>query len=341
MCNIAGYIGTERAAPILLELIERQEGLAGGFYTGIATVHEGQLHWRKVVGDLARLRAETDADDLPGSIGLAHSRSNSGGDWRWSHPFVACDDTLAYIANGSMGYFEGRTDTSAAAQRLEAGGHAFTAVADEQIGRYPSLEGGRCVHMSDVMAHAIEERLADDTPPRFALECAFVDLPAEIVGLFITRMHPDRVFAARYTMPMCVAMDDAGARIASSPTGLGGRPDWWTWVPPFSTAVVSAEGLELAPLQCPKGPLPDDISRAAARESVLATLRQQGPASVGPLLDAVKKHSAREELVVCYDPVYEVLFELLEEGVVQQEKTSVPGAAEGIPGTRFVFRLAD
>ena len=77
MCNIAGYIGTEPAAPILLELIERQEGLAGGFYTGIATIHQGKLHWRKVVGDCARLLGETDAQDLPGTIGLAHSRSNS------------------------------------------------------------------------------------------------------------------------------------------------------------------------------------------------------------------------------------------------------------------------
>ena len=30
MCNIAGFIGRRQAAPILLEMLLRQEGLAGG-----------------------------------------------------------------------------------------------------------------------------------------------------------------------------------------------------------------------------------------------------------------------------------------------------------------------
>ena len=41
MCNIAGYVGNKPAAPILLEMLRNQEGLAGGYYTGIATRHEG------------------------------------------------------------------------------------------------------------------------------------------------------------------------------------------------------------------------------------------------------------------------------------------------------------
>ena len=103
MCVIAGYVGTRRAAPVLLEMIERQEGLAGGFYTGLATVEAGRLYWRKVVGDLAELRKCPDAEQLPGSVGVAHSRSNSGGDVEWAHPFISCEDMVAYIANGSAG----------------------------------------------------------------------------------------------------------------------------------------------------------------------------------------------------------------------------------------------
>lgn len=51
MCNIAGYVGTKQAAPILLDLIEKQEGLAAGYYTGIATYHEGKIYYQKLVGD--------------------------------------------------------------------------------------------------------------------------------------------------------------------------------------------------------------------------------------------------------------------------------------------------
>ena len=44
MCNIAGYAGKCAAAPILIEMLRKEEGFDGGFYTGIATVHEGKIH---------------------------------------------------------------------------------------------------------------------------------------------------------------------------------------------------------------------------------------------------------------------------------------------------------
>ncbi len=340
MCNIAGYVGTEPAAPLLLDLIGRQEGLAGGYYTGIATIHEGRIHWAKVVGDTAKLRSDTDAEDLPGTIGLSHSRSKSGGDWRWSHPFVTSDEGVAYIANGSRGYFEDKVDNSGVARRLEAEGCRYTAVADEQIGKYPSLEGGRSVHMSDVMAHAIDVNLQGGNEPEHAIRRAFLDLPAEIVGLFITPSHPDAIFAARYTMPMCVAFDGRGAFVASSPTGFDESPDWWTWVPPFSTATLRGSRLEVSPLDCPEGPLPDDISRARAREAILEALEEEDGKSIGPLLDAAKAHSSRAELIVRYDPVYHVLHEMLSEGIIEQYTRTVEGAFEGLTAPKFHFRLA-
>ena len=88
MCNIAGYVGIRPAAPILIEMIRRQEGLAGGYYTGLATIHEGRIHYVKLTGDVDRLLAETDALSLPGTIGIIHSRSKAGGGDEWAHPFV-------------------------------------------------------------------------------------------------------------------------------------------------------------------------------------------------------------------------------------------------------------
>ena len=55
MCNIAGYVGTKPAAPILIEMMRREEGWDAGFYTGIATVSGGKLYTDKVVGDLDHL----------------------------------------------------------------------------------------------------------------------------------------------------------------------------------------------------------------------------------------------------------------------------------------------
>jgi glucosamine 6-phosphate synthetase-like amidotransferase/phosphosugar isomerase protein len=43
MCNIAGYIGSKQAAPIIVEMLRKQEGWDSGYYTGIATIHDGKL----------------------------------------------------------------------------------------------------------------------------------------------------------------------------------------------------------------------------------------------------------------------------------------------------------
>ena len=95
MCNIAGYIGKRDAAPILTEMMKKQEGFGGGYYTGITT-HDGTaLHTAKVIGDMDNLLKETDSYHFPGKMGFLHSRSNSGGDREWGHPFLNEKGTMA------------------------------------------------------------------------------------------------------------------------------------------------------------------------------------------------------------------------------------------------------
>ena len=151
MCVLAGFVGDQPAAPILLDMLRREEGLGGGYYTGVATIHEGRLHYAKVVGDVATLVAETDAQQLPGTVGIAHSRTKSGGDREWAHPFVHDERGLAYVANGFMGVFADTTDKVGAGNALLRAGYRFPSAAPEPIGTYPVLEDGACVHMSDVM----------------------------------------------------------------------------------------------------------------------------------------------------------------------------------------------
>ena len=89
-------------------MLRRQEGLNGGFYSGLA-VHDGEnLAYRKVLGDVSNLASTTDAETLSGTMGIAHSRTPSGGDASWAHPFVTERDgkvELCYVSNGSAGRF--------------------------------------------------------------------------------------------------------------------------------------------------------------------------------------------------------------------------------------------
>jgi glucosamine--fructose-6-phosphate aminotransferase (isomerizing) len=340
MCNIAGYVGTEPAAPILLDLIERQEGLAGGYYTGLATVHEGTLHYRKVVGDLAHLRASTDAADLPGTIGIVHSRSNSGGDHEWSHPFVGCDDRLAYVANGSTGKWKDDPRLPAGAQRLADAGHVFKSAHEGAVGGYPMLRDGTCVHMSDVMAHAIGDALDASGDPEQAIRSAFLELPSEIVGLYVTVSEPDRIFGARWNLPMCAARDASGTYLASSPQAFARDVAQWIRIPPGSVFSVSADRLCLSPLGPPAAEITDDISRGLARQVILEALAGGDALAVGQMMERTTPLSAREELVVRYDPVYETLDELEREGLITRDIERSAGAGDGLSAPRFVYRAA-
>ena len=161
MCNIAGYIGKKNAASILLEMMARQEGFAGGYYTGIATIHDKKLYYAKVIGDLSTLINETDARELPGSIGIIHSRSKSGGDIEWSHPFVDEREQMAYIANGIRGVFDKEQDQNAIAQMLVDSGHIFKSKTQGAVGGYPLLLDGTSIHFSDVMCHLIESFITE------------------------------------------------------------------------------------------------------------------------------------------------------------------------------------
>lgn len=87
MCNIAGYNGNENAADLLLEMMKKQEGFGGGYYSGITTLHEGMIYHAKVVGNVTALCKETNAEDFPGTISIAHSRPKLGGGTEWGHPF--------------------------------------------------------------------------------------------------------------------------------------------------------------------------------------------------------------------------------------------------------------
>jgi len=100
MCIIAGYSGNRPAAPILIEMMKKEEFVDGGLSTGIATIHEGKLYVRKVVGDVDTLLRETDALSLPGTTGIIHSRTGKAS-VKYAHPFISNNGKIALLTNGT------------------------------------------------------------------------------------------------------------------------------------------------------------------------------------------------------------------------------------------------
>ena len=339
MCNTAAYVGSQPAAPILLDLIEAEEGLWGGHYTGLATIHEGRLYYDKVIGDAAHLRETTAAENFPGTIGIIHSRTPSGGDVEWGQPFVDTDEALAYLAQGSMGYWDGKTDTELMTRLLVEAGHTFRSRSETPIGVYPPQPDGTWTHTSEVMAHWIAVHLAETGDPEQAIRKAFTDWPGEIMGLYITLSHPDTLYGARCNQPICVGRDNTGTYLAGSPMAFPRDFAWQTWVPPWSVIAVTADSLRLTPLFPPDEALADDIDRGQAREAILQQLADGEARTAPELCGPVSALSLREDRIVSCDPLYQVLTDLENEGVISHEVARVEGSAEGLTAPQFRFRL--
>ncbi len=213
MCNIAGYIGKRPAAPILSEMMKRQEGFGGGYYTGITT-HDGKnMHSVKVLGDMKNLLSETDCLSFPGNLGFLHSRSKSGGGIEWGQPYTSYDNRVSYIANGTFGHFlddkhkKLRCDI---AQALEKEGVTYRSRCEGAVGNYPHLSDGTSIHGSDIVCQQIAYNINKGMSPDLAMSRAISDNPGEIVGLIIEQDHPDSIFVTRVNFPMMIGVAKDG-----------------------------------------------------------------------------------------------------------------------------------
>ena len=340
MCNLAAYIGDRPAAPRLIELLSRMEGWAGGFYTGLATLHEGRLHMRKVVGDLAALLAQTDAAELPGTAGIIHSRSKSGGDREWGHPFLDAEERVAYVANGALGRFGERAHVDECVARLEASGCRFRSRVDGPVGSYPSLKDGSCLHFSEVMCNLIAAGLRE-TPedPIAAPAKAFLGFPAEVVGLAISVDVPDRILGFRCNMPLMVGRREGETMLASTAMAFPDpAPEWLMPVPPNCALSVSREEARFRPFASAPLPVGDwHPVWAQARELILAELRQ-APRGLGALNRTVLPLWPESFVPQKDFLVYESIRALCAEGIVEVRQRRVANGV--LPGTEVPFREA-
>jgi len=325
MCVVAGYVGKRPAAEVLIRMLEIEQGMGGGYYTGIATVHQGRLHSAKTLGDLDILLSQTAAAQLPGTVGIAHSRSKSGGESQWSHPFLADGGRLAYLANGTQGIFKGSTEFGAAGNAALRRGEVLASAADEPIGEYPVLADGTCVHMSEIMAHQIAHRFrqTDDLPA--AMELAFGDLPSEIVGLCLHQERPDCFAACRINFPLVAGRDDTGMYAASTALAFPDSVSWATPIPPNSTACLCRDGVELRPLARPFARVAPMPSTMQLERTVVAAVQTGEPQTLGDLCRTTTDLWPQGALDQKTMAVFETLAALSHEGALTVQEVRVPG----------------
>lgn len=346
MCNIAGYIGNRPAAPILIEMMRRQEGWGGGCYTGIATMHEGKIHYAKLTGDLDHLIENTCAAQLPGNVGILHSRTPSGGGDEWAHPFVAESGgniRMAYIANGEAGFFRDRIgEMGDMAIALEKKGYVFRSAQKEAVGSYPRLANGGSVHMSDVMAQLIACRIDEGMDASSAMDRAFCEMPSEIVGLMLSLTAPDTIVWSRINMPMFAGFADHGAYLATTPQAFPGDAGEATLLPSCAGGRVFADRIEVNAYAEPPATVAPITphTREAAYRAIESCIRGNA-CTFGPMAHAVTDLFESADCRQVNALVYRTLSALEKEGRLIVERETVPGVLPGLTAPVFRGKIID
>ena len=101
MCGIVGYVGTQKAAPLIIEGLKRLE-YRGYDSAGVAVYQEGEFVIAKKTGRVTNLEKETAKHRLSGTFGMGHTRwaTHGGVTDANAHPHLSSDHKIVLIHNG-------------------------------------------------------------------------------------------------------------------------------------------------------------------------------------------------------------------------------------------------
>jgi len=196
MCGIFGCIMKDaNAAPTIHASLKRLE-YRGYDSVGVATIQDGKLYVKKDQGKIDEVHAVHNLDDLPGNIGIGHTRwATHGAPLQVNaHPHVDCRGQIAVVHNGIIENF------SELKQELEGRGHVFKSKTD-----------------TEVIPHLIEENLKSN--PSMSLADAVLETVKRLDGSYaiavISTKEPDRIVCARHESPLVIGVNEKAVYCAS------------------------------------------------------------------------------------------------------------------------------
>jgi len=319
-------------------MIRREEGLWSGFHSGLVTASGSDLHWEKVVGTFAKLTDTTGAADLPGQTGLVHSRTKSGGDVEWGHPFFSADGVVAAVAQGSHGVFKDNATRVALGDELRAAGCEFRTATPGPIGSYPTLSDGSAIHTSELNTQAVAAEYAQCGEPCEAIRRVATRIPSEAVFAYLFRDCPDRLFVSNVNQRIVLGRNETGTFVTSSALGLPEDAHWRTEMPGNTLAIVERDSVTLQALLSMDVLPVDERLPPRLDSTVLAFLEGNPRSSLGTINGgAVVPLWSEGRLQRRSLAIYATVERLLAAGLVAAETEDVPGVLDGETAPRTVF----
>ncbi|MBI2168359.1 MAG: glutamine--fructose-6-phosphate transaminase (isomerizing) [Actinobacteria bacterium] len=192
MCGIVGVTGDQPALPVLLEGLGRLE-YRGYDSAGVALQSGGALWVRKRAGKLSELVASVGDAPAGATAGIGHTRWATHGrpNDANAHPHTDCGGELALLHNGIVeNYLSLRA-------RLE-GAHELRSETDTEL-----------------LAHLMEERLADGATLADAARSILREVEGSLAIAVVHASDPELIVAARRVSPLVAGVADGAAFLAS------------------------------------------------------------------------------------------------------------------------------
>lgn len=199
MCGIVGYVGTQQAAPLLLDGLRRLE-YRGYDSAGMAVCGGGGLQVRKAPGRLKALEERVHGGaDLNGTVGIGHTRWATHGEPNEinAHPQTSGDGKFAVVHNGIIENY------APLKQELIRQGCTFVSETDTEVVAELLAYGYR--QCGDVFEAV--NRMLSKVEGTYALGILCADTP-------------DRIIAARKDAPLLLGFGQGENFLASDVTAL-------------------------------------------------------------------------------------------------------------------------
>ena len=226
MCGIVGYVGTQQAAPILLEGLSRLE-YRGYDSAGICVEQNGVLKVEKAKGRLQNLIAKTENGALlPGTLGIGHTRWATHGEPNDtnSHPHVSQSGKIAVVHNGIIeNYLELR-------EFLQQKGVKFASQTDTEV---VAQLMEYCMGLPEV------ETVSD------ALYMVLHRIEGAYALGILCSDDPDHVYAARKDAPLLIGFGEGENFIASDVTALVKHTRDIVYMEDGEVAILGRDGVQV------------------------------------------------------------------------------------------------
>ncbi len=193
MCGIVGYIGNQKATPILVDGLKALE--YRGYDSAGVAVYDQQIELVKTKGRLADLESVLlESKELMGSVGIGHTRWATHGEPSYinAHPHMNVQSELAIVHNGIIeNYLELK-------EELTQLGHTFVSETD-----------------TETVVHLIEECQKTEVTFLDAVLAAAKRLKGSYGLGVISNKNPDQIIAIRKDSPLVVGLGENENFIAS------------------------------------------------------------------------------------------------------------------------------